>query len=57
VKISNGGGNVKKVFVEKGKFDAVLSAVLKTKPIPREKIKTKGKRGFKTPIFQKPSGS
>jgi hypothetical protein len=41
----------KKILVEKRKFDAVLSALLKAKPIPARKIKTTGKRGPKTPMF------
>ena len=45
----------KKVFVQKEKFDAVLSAMLKTKPMPREKIKTKGNRGPKKVLFPNPS--
>jgi hypothetical protein len=44
----------KKIVVEKEKFDAVLSALLKSKPIERSKIKTSGKRGPKTALFQKP---
>ncbi len=43
----------KRVFVQKEKFDAVLSALLKSKPIERKKIKTSGKHGPKTPLFQK----
>lgn len=43
----------KKIFVEKQKFDAALGALLKAKPIPRKGITTQGKRGPKTPIFQK----
>jgi hypothetical protein len=43
----------KKIVVEKEKFDAVLSALLKSKPIKRSKIKTTGRRGPKTPLFQK----
>lgn len=43
----------KRILVEKDKFDAVLKALLDTKPIERKKIKTSGKRGPKTPIFQK----
>ena len=46
----------KKVYVEKDKFDAVLSALLKTKPIAEGKIKTEG-RGLKTPMFSKRSKS
>lgn len=44
----------KRVVVEKSKFDALLKSVLKTKPVPREKIKARGKREPKTPILQKP---
>jgi hypothetical protein len=47
----------KKVFVEKKKFDAVLSVLLKAKPIPAGKIRTSGKRGPKTPMFAKRSES
>jgi hypothetical protein len=43
----------KSVTVEKKKFDAVLSALLKAKPMPAEKIKTSGKHGPKTPMFQR----
>jgi len=43
----------KKIVVEKEKFDAVLSALLKSKPIERKTIKTAGKRGARTPILQK----
>jgi hypothetical protein len=43
----------KKLIVEKEKFDAVLSALLKSKPIERKAIKTSGKRGAKTLLFQK----
>ena len=45
---------MKKIVVEKEKFDAALSALLKAKPIPRTKIITRGRRGPKAPIFQKP---
>jgi hypothetical protein len=37
--------------VEKEKFDSLLRKLLKAKPEPRKKIKTKGKRGPKTPIL------
>jgi hypothetical protein len=37
--------------VEKEKFDAALSKLLKAKPTPRKQIKTKGKRGSKAPII------
>jgi hypothetical protein len=40
--------------VQKEKFDALLSNVLKTKPVPRTSIKATRKRGPKTPILQKP---
>lgn len=44
----------KKLLVEKGKFDAVLSALLNSPPIKRKAIKTTGKRGAKRPLFRKP---
>jgi len=40
--------------VDKGKFDAVLSKLIKAKPEPRKKIKTQGRRGPKKPILRKP---
>jgi hypothetical protein len=43
----------KKVLISKVKLDAALSALLNTKPIERKKIKTAGKHGPKTPMFQK----
>jgi hypothetical protein len=43
----------REIIVEKGRFDAALSVLLKTKPIERKKLKTAGKHGPKTPIFQK----
>jgi hypothetical protein len=39
--------------VEKEKFDAVLTKLIKTKPVPRSSIKTIGKHGPKTPIVPK----
>ena len=39
--------------VEKAKFDNLLNKLLKAKPEPRKKIKTKGKRGPKVPILAK----
>jgi hypothetical protein len=39
--------------VQKAKFDALLSKVIKTKPEPRDKIKTRGERGPKSPIIVK----
>jgi len=43
-----------KYVVDKGKFDALLSKVLKTRPVPRTSIKATGKRGSKKPILAKP---
>lgn len=37
--------------VEKAKFDTILVKLLKAKPEPRKKIKTRGKRGPKKPIL------
>ena len=45
---------VENVKVEKIVFDAALSKVLKAKPVPRSKIKARGKRAPKTPILSKP---
>lgn len=39
--------------VEKQKFDTLLSKVLRTKPVPRKKIKVK-KHHTPTPILSKP---
>jgi hypothetical protein len=39
--------------VEKEKFDAVLGALLKMKPIPAKKIKGAGKRAPKTAMFKR----
>jgi hypothetical protein len=39
--------------LEKEKFDSLLGKLLKTKPEPRKKIKTQGKRGPKTPILSR----
>ena len=44
----------KKIFVEKEKFDSMLTALLKSKPVELKNIKTSGKRGSKAPFFQKP---
>jgi len=44
-----------KVKVEKNPLDAALNQILKSKPLPREKIKSRGKRGPKTAILAKPS--
>jgi hypothetical protein len=38
--------------VEKEKFDALLGKLLKAKPEPRKKIRTKGKYGSKGPIIK-----
>lgn len=40
--------------VEKTRFDALLSKVLKAKPVPRTSIKATSKRAPKNPIFTKP---
>jgi hypothetical protein len=40
--------------VEKRKFDQALTKLLRAKPEPRKKIKTRGRRGAKTPILAKP---
>jgi hypothetical protein len=45
----------KVVSVEKDKFDALLSQLLKTSPVPMRKIKTNGKRGTKRALFPNPS--
>ncbi len=37
--------------VEKQKFDDILGKLLKAKPEPRKKIKTRGKYGPKKPII------
>jgi hypothetical protein len=37
--------------VEKEKFDAVLTKLIKAKPSPRKKIKTQGRRGSKKPLL------
>jgi hypothetical protein len=47
----------KRVVVEKKKFDAVLAALLDSKPKPQTDIKTSGKRGSKSPMFPKRSAS
>ena len=40
-----------KMKANKEKFDALLGKLLSTKPEPRKKIKTRGRKGPKTPIF------
>lgn len=61
VEIHSGCGKLmktkKSVLVEKKKFDAVLAALLGSKPKPQSDIKTSGKRGPKTPMFRKQSAS
>lgn len=44
----------KKIFVKKKEFDAVLTALLQSKPVERTAIKTSGRRGSKAPLFKKP---
>jgi hypothetical protein len=46
----------KKIVVEKDKFDAVLSRLLRAKPMPMKSIKTTGKRP-KGMLIPKQSGS
>jgi hypothetical protein len=41
--------------VEKAKFDSLLGKLLGAKPEPRKKIKTKGRKGPKTPILSRQS--
>jgi hypothetical protein len=45
----------KKLVVEKKKFDAVLSQLLKMKPLPmkqlKTRLKTRGRKGSKAPII------
>ena len=48
-----GENNTNSIKVEKEKFDAVLAALLKSKPIPRKKIKSSGKHGSKAAMFSK----
>jgi hypothetical protein len=40
--------------VQKQKFDELLGKLLKAKAEPRENIKTRGRKGSKTPILPKP---
>jgi hypothetical protein len=48
----------KKILVEEKKFDAVLGALLKAKPMPMKKLRTSGRKGSKAPLFTpKPSES
>jgi hypothetical protein len=39
--------------VEKAKFDALLTKLLAAKPEPRKQIKTRGRKGSKSPILSK----
>jgi hypothetical protein len=41
----------KKLLVEKQKFDAVLSNLLKAKPMPMKSVKTQGKHGPKSQVI------
>jgi hypothetical protein len=43
-----------RIVVEKKKFDGVLKSILRSKPVTREQIKSKGKHGPKTPILAHP---
>jgi hypothetical protein len=40
-----------KIYVEKGKFDAVLGKLLATKPLPMKSVKTAGKYGLKPSVI------
>lgn len=42
---------LEKMKANKEKFDALLGKLLKAKPEPRKKIKTRGRKGSKTPIL------
>jgi hypothetical protein len=46
--------HARRMKVEKRKFDQALKKMLRAKPEPRKKIKTRGRRGVKTPILAKP---
>jgi hypothetical protein len=46
--------HARRMKVEKRKFDKALTKLLRAKPEPRKKIKTRGRRGVKTPILAKP---
>jgi hypothetical protein len=46
--------HARRMKVEKRKFDQALAKLLRAKPEPRKKIKTRGRRGAKTPILAKP---
>jgi hypothetical protein len=37
--------------VEKDRFDTLLGKMIATRPEPRKKIKTKGRKGSKSPIL------
>jgi hypothetical protein len=37
--------------VDKKKFDAVLSQLLKMKPMPLKQLKTRGRKGSKAPMI------
>jgi hypothetical protein len=42
------------IVVEKEKFDTLLDQMIKSKPVPLEKVKTKGKKGSKKLLFHGP---
>jgi len=46
--------HARRMKVEKRKFDKALTKLLRAKPEPRKQIKTRGRRGAKTPILAKP---
>jgi hypothetical protein len=41
----------KKILVDKNKFDSVLSQLLKMKPMPMKRLKTRGRKGSKAQII------
>jgi len=41
----------KVLMVEEKNFDAVLAQLLKSKPMPMESLKTRGRKGPKSPII------
>jgi hypothetical protein len=43
----------KAVFAKEEEFDAVLSQLLKMKPIPMKKLKTSGQKGPKGPLIRR----
>ena len=44
----------KRLVVRKEKFDSLMTRILQAKPVPRNKIKTSGKRGSKPILPNQP---